>query len=177
MWLLLTSGFTFAALRRFRGFSAIGAGAAASRVPLSTELMGEVRARLMLESQRDRILAEAGHLDRDRVRRVELDALVDSGAVMTLLPQDVVEALGLPVDGKMIVTLANEEKIELPRARLLSLAIGDRQMDTDCLVGPPQCEPLLGQLVLERLDLIIDPVRRVLAPRPESPFLPSVKLK
>jgi predicted aspartyl protease len=138
--------------------------------------MGEVRARLVLENGADRVLAEAGHLDR-AVRRVELDALVDTGAVMTLLPQDVVEVLGLPLDGNIIVTLANDEKIELPRARLLSLAIGNRQMDTDCLVGPPRCEPLLGQLVLERLDLIVDPVRHVIAPRPESPFLPSLKLK
>jgi predicted aspartyl protease len=139
--------------------------------------MGEVRARLILENSADRILTDAGHLDGARVRRVELDALVDTGAVMTLLPQDVVEALGLPVDGNIIVTLANEEKIELPRARLLSLTLGDRQMDTDCLVGPPRCEPLLGQLVLERLDLIVDPVKQVVSPRPESPFLPSLKLK
>ena len=139
--------------------------------------MGEVRARLVLENQRDRVLAEAGHVDTALVRHMELDALVDTGAVMTLLPQDVVDALGLPLDGTIIVTLANEEKIELPRARLLSLALGDRQMDTDCLVGPPGCEPLLGQLVLERLDLIIDPVKRVVSPRPESPFLPSLKLK
>ena len=32
---------------------------------------------------------------------MELDVLVDTGAVMTLLPQDVVEALGLPLDGKI----------------------------------------------------------------------------
>ena len=139
--------------------------------------MGEVRARLVLENQSDRVLADAGHLDSARIRRVELDALVDTGAVMTLLPQEVVEALGLPLDGKIIVTLANEETIELPRGRLLSLALGDRQMDTDCLVGPPRCEPLLGQLVLERLDLIVDPVKHVVSPRPESPLLPSLKLK
>src|SRR5437868_5153552 len=79
--------------------------------------MEEVRARLVLENQGDRILDEAGHLDRTRVRRIELDALVDTGAVMTLLPQDVVDSLGLPIDGKIIVTLANDEKLELPRAR------------------------------------------------------------
>ena len=139
--------------------------------------MGEVRARLVLENQSDRVLADAGHLDSARIRRVELDALVGTGAVMTLLPQDVVEALGLPLDDKIIVTLANEETIELRRARVLSLALGDRQMDTDCLVGPPRCEPLLGQLVLERLDLIVDSVKPVVSPRPESPFLPSLKLK
>ncbi len=64
------------------------------------------------------VLADAGHVDGARIRRVELDAPVDTGAVMTLLPQDVVEALGLPLDGKIIVTPANEEMIELPRARL-----------------------------------------------------------
>jgi predicted aspartyl protease len=139
--------------------------------------MGEIRSRLILENQSDRVLADAGHLDAARVRRVELEALVDTGAVMTLLPQDVVEALGLPLDGNIIVTLANEDRVELPRARLLSLTLVGRQMDTDCLVGPPRCEPLVGQLVLERLDLIIDPVRRTVSPRPESPFLPSLKLK
>src|SRR5712692_10240124 len=139
--------------------------------------MGEVRAKLVLENQSDRVLAEAGHLDSARVRRVELDALVDTGAVMTLLPQDVVDALGLPLNGKIIVTPANDDKIELTRARFLSLTLGDRQMDTDCLVGPPQCEPLVGQLVLERLDLIVDPLQRKVTPRPESPFLPSLKLK
>ena len=56
--------------------------------------MGEVRARLVLENQRDRVLADAGHLDSARIRRVEIDALADTGRVMTLLPQDVVEQVG-----------------------------------------------------------------------------------
>ncbi len=139
--------------------------------------MGEVRVRLRLENAGDRILAEAGHLEASAVRDASVEALVDTGAVMALLPQDLVERLGLPTNGSIIVTLANEQRVELPRARHLSLAIGDREMDTDCLVGPPQCEPLVGQLVLERLDLIVDPLQRTVTPRPESPFLPSLKLK
>jgi clan AA aspartic protease len=139
--------------------------------------MGEIRAKVLIENQRDRILAEAGHLQPSAVRRLELDALVDTGAVMVLLPQDVVEALGLTVEGNIIVTLANDQKVELSRARHLSLTLGDRQMDTDCLVGPPRCEPLLGQLVLERLDLVLDPVKRTVTARPDSPFLPSLKMK
>lgn len=139
--------------------------------------MGEIRVQVVLENERDRILSEAGHLLASSVRRIELDALVDTGAVMPLLPQDVVEALGLPLEGNIIVTLANDEKIELARARHLSLTIGERQTDTDCLVGPPRCEPLIGQLVLARLDLELDPLKRSVGPRPESPFLPSLKLK
>jgi clan AA aspartic protease len=139
--------------------------------------MVEVRVQLRLENAGDRILADAGHLDASAVRDASVEALVDTGAVMALLPQDLVERLGLPTNGSIIVTLANEQRVELPRARHLSLAIGDREMDTDCLVGPPQCEPLVGQLVLERLDLIVDPLQRTVTPRPESPFLPSLKLK
>jgi hypothetical protein len=85
--------------------------------------------------------------------------------------------LGLTLDGKIIVTLADDSKIELARARHLSVSLGDRQMDTDCLVGPPRFEPLLGQLILERRDLVVDPLRKSVSPRPESPFLPSLKLK
>jgi len=139
--------------------------------------MGEVRARVVLENEGDRVLAEAGHLDPAQVRRAEIEALVDTGAVMILLPQEVVESLGLPIDGNVTVTLADESRIELRRARRLSLELNGRQMDTDCLVGPPQCEPLVGQLVLERLDLVVDPVRRTVTPRPESPLQPSLKLK
>jgi len=139
--------------------------------------MGEIRVEVFFENGRDRILAQEGHLNPSSVRGIEVDALVDTGAVMTLIPQEIVERLGLAIDGRIIVALANDEKVELDRARNLSLRIGERQMDTDCLVGPPTCEVLIGQLVLERLDLVPDPLRRAVTPRPESPYLPALKLK
>ena len=88
-----------------------------------------------------------------------------------------VDNLGLRKFDKRIVVLANEQKIEMDIAGPISLTIGDRGMSTDCLVGPPGCEPLVGQLIMEALDLIADPVRRTLTPRPESPFLPTLKMK
>jgi hypothetical protein len=45
------------------------------------------------------------------------------------------------------------------------------------VIGPPLCEPLIGQLVLEELDLVVDCARNNLGPRPESPNLPLLKLK
>jgi clan AA aspartic protease len=139
--------------------------------------MGEIRVKLELENSGDRYLCQKNFIQEDRVRKIVIDALVDTGAVMLLLPQDRVEELGLEKGEKAIVALANEEKIELDVARPLSLKIGNRSMITDCLVGPPQCEALVGQLILERLDLIIDPLKQTLTPRPESPYLPSLKLK
>lgn len=45
------------------------------------------------------------------------------------------------------------------------------------VVGPAGTEPLLGQIVLEMTDLLVDCGRNQLVPRPESPHMPSYKLK
>lgn len=106
---------------------------------------------------------------------------MDTGAVMSLFPQDLVESLGLDVAGKTIVTLADETKDETKKelavAKWVAVTIAGRTWETDCLVGPPGCELLIGQLVMERLDLILDPLKQTLTPRPESPYLPTLKLK
>jgi predicted aspartyl protease len=136
--------------------------------------MGEVRTSVVLQNGVDAGLVDRGMLDRSAVRRVETDMLVDTGAVNVLLPQDMVEALGLDLLGK---TLANDQNVEMSFAGPLLFTTVGRTMFTDCLVGPPRCEPLLGQIVLERLDLIVDPNKRRLTVRPESPFLPTLKAK
>lgn len=139
--------------------------------------MGEIRAKVRLENYADRILSQAGKIPRNKIRVRNIEAVVDTGAVMVLLPQDLVESMGLRNAGQVIVQLANDQRIELPRVDGVSLTVAGREMFTDCLVGPPGCEPLIGQLVMERLDLIADPGRRTLTPRPESPYLPTLKLK
>jgi predicted aspartyl protease len=139
--------------------------------------VGEVRASVVLENGDDRTLARLGTLGPGEVRRVDADVLVDTGAVLVLLPQDMVEALGLGAMDKAVVTLTNDQKVEMAIAGPLVLTALGRTMNTDCLVGPPRCEPLLGQVVLERLDLVVDSVNHRLTVRPESPFLPSLKAK
>ncbi|MCX5795132.1 MAG: hypothetical protein NTY77_06535 [Elusimicrobia bacterium] len=134
--------------------------------------MGEIRVKARLEKE-----GASFKTGRRKTRVLEIDAVVDTGAVMMLLPQEMAESLGLVSRGKVIVQLANDQKIELERAGGILLTVAGRQMTTDCLVGPPGCEPLIGQIVLESLDLIPDPVKRTLTSRPESPFLPTLKLK
>lgn len=139
--------------------------------------MGEIKVRVRLENAWDLHLQGEGNLGDRRVRSAEVEAVVDTGAVMMLLPQDLVENLGLDLAGKTIVALADETKIELTVAQTVAITIAGRTWRTDCLVGPPACEPLIGQLILERLDLILDPLKRTVTPRPESPYLPTLKLK
>ncbi|MBI5245111.1 MAG: hypothetical protein HY922_15720 [Elusimicrobia bacterium] len=139
--------------------------------------MGEIKVRVRLENHDDRVLFKAGRIPEQDIRIQEVEAVVDTCAVLLMLPQDLVEVLGLESFGKVVVTLANEQKVEMERAGYLLLTVCGRKMPTDCLVGPPGCEPLVGQLILESLDLIPDPLKRTLTPRPESPYLPTLKLK
>jgi predicted aspartyl protease len=117
------------------------------------------------------------YLEKPEIRQVELDCLIDSGAVLSYIPQEVVELLGIPENGNVIVKYANEKKEEVKKAGPVKIKIGNRSGNFDCIVGPPNCEPLIGQIVLEELDLLIDPKEKKLVVRPESPFLPLLKLK
>jgi len=52
----------------------------------------------------------------EQVRSFRTSTLVDTGAVMNMLPRDVIEHLGVPLRGTAIVTLVDERKEELPVA-------------------------------------------------------------
>ena len=139
--------------------------------------MGEIRVRVLLKNYGSVWAAQKGYIREAEIQSSEIEMVVDTGAVMLFLPQDEVEKLGLEPAKKVVITYADERKEERWIAKGLEITIGNRSMVTDCIIGPPLCEPLLGQLVLEELDLIIDSARKTICSRPESPNLPLLKIK
>lgn len=139
--------------------------------------MGEVRVTATMRNFVDVALAERACATTDQLPTSQLDCLVDTGALMVLLPEEEIGKLGLSRGGRVIVTVADDRREELQTARGLEVTILGRAMVTDCVIGPPLCEPLIGQSVLEELDLVVDRARQTLGPRPESPNLPLLKLK
>ena len=139
--------------------------------------MGEIVVDAELENPIDRGVFERGYGKESDIRRTSVRAVVDTGAVMLMLPQNVVERLGVALSGTVIVTYADERREERATAGPFTLCLCNRSMPVDCVVGPPLSEPLIGQIVLERLDLIADCTNRILTPRPESPDYPLLKLK
>ena len=134
--------------------------------------MGEIVVAAKLENAGDRVAFEQGYHEESRIRRTEVDGIVDTGAVTLVLPQNVVERLGLKTRRTVVATYADERKEERPVAGPVTIEIGDRFMSTDCVVGPPLSEPLIGQVVLESLDLVADCAKRTLLPRmPDYPLL------
>ena len=72
--------------------------------------MGEIHAQLTLENTGDRAHFRRGHGDESEIRRSTVDGVVDTGAVTLVLPQNVVERLGLQQQGTAFVTDVDEQR-------------------------------------------------------------------
>ena len=109
------------------------------------------------------------------IRGSTVDGIADTGAVTLVRPQNHAERLGLHTPGTPFVTSADERREERPLARPVVLQIGNRSMTMDCILGPPLSDVLIGQVVLQRLNLIADSTNRTLPLRYED--YPLLNLK
>jgi len=91
---------------------------------------------------------------------VTIDALVDTGATFTVLPQSIAKAIDIETPRRCVVTLADNRKKKLP-AGLAYIKINGREAPAVVLVIP-EGEPLIGAETLEALGLAIDPRKKKL---------------
>jgi clan AA aspartic protease len=117
-----------------------------------------------------------GHGRLEDVRAVEVQALVDTGATMLMLPADVVARLGLVEAGRRKVRYANGHVEEVPWVAGVRVTILGRDTVLNALVEPAGTTPLIGQIPLEELDLLVDPKSRSLLVNPASPDGPLLDL-
>jgi predicted aspartyl protease len=138
--------------------------------------MGKVMTPIRLTNSHDRQRALDGELDAASVRTIELEALVDTGATMLVIPSDAALLLGVPFEGTRNVRMANGERHAIPWIAGLRLELCGREMTCDALVMPTGTTALIGQIPLEALDLIVDPKNREVRVNPESPESPLLDL-
>jgi len=133
--------------------------------------VGEIRAPVTLENGDDRAVVYRGHGAEADVRRTTVEGIVDTGAVRLVLPEEIARELGLRPWGTRTVVYADERREQRPVTGV-TFEIGDLATQTEAIVGPAGSQVLIGQLVLEALDLVADCRHRTLAPRhPEGPVL------
>ena len=99
--------------------------------------MGEIHCDVLLENTDDRAVVNRGSGRETDIRHTTGDGMVDTGAVTLVLPQNVVERLGLGQQGTAFVSYADERREERPLAGPVTVRIGNRSMRMDCVVGPP----------------------------------------
>ena len=103
--------------------------------------------------------------DRAGRRFIEAEALVDTGATHTVLPQNVLQDLGVEAIERVTFQLADEREVEyeVGEARI---RLDGRERTTLVVFGPEDATALLGATTLELFNLAVDPVRRRLVSVP-----------
>jgi predicted aspartyl protease len=137
--------------------------------------MGEIRVKVLLTNATDDALHRRKKLAKKAVRRYEADAMVDTGAVRSVIPQHVLSALGLVTRGDRVAEYADgrTESVGVSEPIIFDL-MGRDTIEEALVLGD---EVLIGQTVLEKLDLLADCAGRRLVPNPAHPDQPVSKVK
>ena len=109
-------------------------------------------------------------------KSVEVEAVIDTGATMVVLPKDIVEELGLGKMREVKVRYANNKVETKPIYGVVNIELKGRSANLDVLVEEKGSQPLIGQVLSELLDLIVEPKTRKLIPNPASPEMPMMEI-
>lgn len=128
--------------------------------------MGKVLVPARIENVHDLYNAETGSLSPDQVRSVELaDALVDTGATTLSLPKRLIDQLGLrPLRLRRALTTAGETEVQVYGT--VRLTVQGRDCTVDVSEVSDKCPVLVGQIPLELLDFVVDPIGQRLIGNP-----------
>jgi predicted aspartyl protease len=112
--------------------------------------------------------ARLGLLPADQVRRETILGVVDSGATRLVLPEDLVKRLGLPLGDSVMVRYAEGRQAKRAGAEGVYVQLLGRHGTFSAIVEPKRKTALVGAIVLEDLDLLVDCGTQRLIPRDPS---------
>ena len=134
---------------------------------METAEMGKVQVTAKVENLEDLFRAKRQQIATEDVRSVEVtDALVDTGATGLSLPKRMIAQLGLePLRTRRARTSAGPVRVEVYGT--VRLTIQGRDCPSEVTELPDDCPMLIGQVPLELLDFVVDPVNQGLIGNPE----------
>jgi len=112
--------------------------------------------------------ARLGLLPADQVRRETILGIVDSGATRLVLPEELVKRLGLPLGGSIKVRYADGRQAKRKTAEGVFVQLLGRHGTFRAIVEPKRTTALVGAIVLEDLDLLVDCTAQRVVPRDPS---------
>lgn len=127
--------------------------------------MGRFSVDVTLLNNRDVQMAAGGAIPQDSVRRLVLSGVVDTGAAKLILPQSAATQLGLPLSTDTRVRYADNRTATRAVAEEVRLELLGRHGTFSAVVEPDRTTALIGAIVLEELDLVVDCVTQTLHPR------------
>lgn len=127
--------------------------------------MGRFSIDLEVANDADLGAVQLALLDPARVRRLRVMGVVDCGAVRLVLPEKIVKELGLKKAGKVKVRYADGRTATRDYVERVYLDIMGRHGTFSAIVEPNRRTALIGAIVLEDLDYLVDCTHQRLVPR------------
>ncbi len=129
--------------------------------------MGKVTTEILVENLEDLWGARKGEIADAAVRKVIIpNALVDTGATFLSLPTSLIRQLGLKkTSSRRIMTSKGPAESDVYDT--VRLTIQGRWCNQDVMEVPDGVPALIGQLPLEALDFVVDPVNQKVIGNPE----------
>jgi clan AA aspartic protease len=129
---------------------------------MESATIGKILVTATIENLQDLYDYERNLLPKEQVRRVEVnDAMVDTGATTLAVPKRLIAQIGLrPVRTRQARTSA--VAITLQMYGTVRLTIQGRDCPCDVVEVPDACPVLIGQILLEAMDWVIDPAQRLI---------------
>ena len=119
--------------------------------------MSEVRTEITLVNIGDTVKARDGLIPESEIRRLKVNAVVDTGAWTLVINEAVREKLGLLVEESEETTLAGGVKVPCRITEYVDIRWKNRKTACEAVVLPDEEDVLMGAYPLEGLDLMIHP--------------------
>jgi hypothetical protein len=139
--------------------------------------MGIIKADIELVNPSDIVLAESGHLSENNIRKVEITALVDTGAYMLCINEEIQAQLGLRHMDVESLELADGSVIKAEVVGPVIINFKNRNTACRAVVLPGKSEPLLGVIPMEDMDVVIVPLKQTIDVNPAHPNMAQKILK
>src|SRR5437879_4242116 len=128
-------------------------------------VMGRFSIEVEIANDEDLVRADAGLITSEQVRRARVRGVVDSGATRLVIPEGIARSLGLKIEGSAQVRYADGRTAQRAIAQRVHLSCGGRDSIFSAIVEPNRESILIGAIVLEELDFLIDCTGQRLIPR------------
>ena len=139
--------------------------------------MGRFSVECLVANNRDVVNLGTGdrRFLKDRVKHMILSGIVDCGAARLVLPQRVVDELALQIEGETTVRYADQRREKRPLVSNVWLELLGRHGVFSAVVEPERTDALIGAIVLEELDLLVDCGTQSLFPREPDSILTEIE--
>ncbi len=127
--------------------------------------LGRFSVEIEVANNDDLALMRRGLLPKDQVRRETIQGLVDSGATKLVLPEAVVKRLGLSPGNSVKVRYADGRRATRREIKGVFVQLLGRDGTFTAIAEPKRETALIGAIILEDLDLLVDCVTGRVIPR------------